>query len=95
MSVDEAIADLEARPNGFRCRDLVSLLQSLQFKVRDGSRGGHKIVSHPGLANWTGTNFNCGHSSNDMIKSPYIKKIKGVLIEKRDELQAIKDSESK
>ena len=36
-AVDDAIADLERRKRSMRCSELVAVLQSLGFQVRDGS----------------------------------------------------------
>ena len=47
--------------------------------MRDGRRGGHKIVSHSGLKDFAGTDFNGGHGANDLVKPRYVEKLLRVI----------------
>lgn len=68
-----AIERLDAAGASMRCADVVKLLKSLGFTVRDGSRGGHKILVHHHIVNFTSASFNCDHGRNPEIKRPYIR----------------------
>lgn len=57
------------------CRDFTSLLVDFGFEVRDGARGGHKIVTHPALPLAEAKNYNCGHNPGTMVKKPYVKEM--------------------
>lgn len=57
-----------------RCRKLVSILESLGFEVRDGSRGGHKVYTHPHLEDFTSDGINCDHGKNPQVKPAYVVK---------------------
>jgi hypothetical protein len=89
MLVDDVIAELRRSPQGQRCHDLVRMLESLHFRVRDGSRGGHKIVSHPGLLGWFGTNFDCGHRETGYVKANYVRKLVRVLEDHKERLREL------
>ena len=58
-----------------RCNEVGVLLESLGFVVRDGSRGGHKIYTHPRLKDFYSGSYNCGHGRNPEIKPAYINQI--------------------
>jgi len=57
------------------CRDFTSLLLDFGFEVRDGSKGGHKIVTHPALPLSEAKNYNCGHNPGTMVKKPYVREM--------------------
>lgn len=84
--VDELIADWKGRKASLRCGELAAGLVSLGFIVRDGKSPGHKTYSHPGLPDFRGASWKCGHGKNPEILAPYIVKIVGVLKQYRDEL---------
>lgn len=68
-----------------RCNEARALLTKLGFNVRDGKQGGHKIFTHPGVAEFKSGALNCDHGKNPEIKKPYIKKIIRILdMYKRD-----------
>ena len=72
MTPAQAIAQLRTGKGNLRCKDVKRLLEDLGFEVRDGKRGGHKIVVHDGLDEFTSASFNCGHGKNPEIKPAYI-----------------------
>lgn len=73
MVFDDQKSVLEG--GGLRCAELVKALEKLGFKVRDGSLGGHKVISHPGIPGFHGSNFNCGHRSTEQVLPVYIRKM--------------------
>lgn len=84
--VDELVADWKGRKASLRCGEVAVGLVSLGFVVKDGKSPGHKTYSHPGLPDFRGASWNCGHGKNPEILTPYIVKIVGVLKQYRDEL---------
>lgn len=88
MTVDEALQLLKEREASLRCREVVQLLVALGFDVRDGSRGGHKIVHHPGLHphGFRGFAFNCGHSPGDEVRRNYVRDLRNMIEDYRDHL---------
>lgn len=70
-----------------RCNALVKALEKLGFKVRDCAGGGHKAVSHPGIPDFFGTNFNGGHRSTDQVNPVYIKKLLRIVKEHETEIR--------
>jgi hypothetical protein len=71
-----------------KCDELQKYLEDLGFKVRDGKKQGHKIVTHPGLENFYSTSYTCGHGRNPEIKPQYIKNIRKTLLQHKEELKA-------
>ncbi len=58
-----------------KCSELRAHLEGIGFRIRDGKRAGHKIVTHSGLKDFSSTSYNCGHGKNPEIKPGYIKNI--------------------
>jgi hypothetical protein len=89
------LAEAEAK---VKCSDLRSHLEELGFKVRDGKRAGHKIVTHPNLKDFYSTSYACGHGRNSVIKPAYIRNIiKTLKIHEQaliDYLQKVGENES-
>lgn len=85
MRVDEAIEALGSGQR-FRCNDLGKMLEGLGFEIRDAKKIGHKVVTHPGLTNFHSASYTCGHGKDDEIKPQYIKKIRTVIDDYRDDL---------
>jgi len=81
------LKNLRQRNTNLRCKEVLRMLELLGFKIRDGRRGGHKVVSHPGLEGFYGTNFNCGHGANSQIKPVYIRKLIGIVEDWQAELE--------
>lgn len=77
------------RSANLRCAEICNDLICLGFSIRDGRRGGHKIVSHSKLFDFYGTNFDCGHGANPIVKHGYVKKLLRILIERREELEIL------
>jgi len=72
------------------CQDFTSLLKKMGFDVRDGSKGGHKIVTHDGI-NLTaedGANYNCGHNPGTKVKRGYVKTFLGIVDENEAKLRS-------
>ncbi|TXK92746.1 hypothetical protein BMR02_15040 [Methylococcaceae bacterium HT1] len=69
-----------------RCQEAKALLRKLDFELKDGRRGGHKVYTHPHIASFTSGSLNCDHGRNPEIKKPYIKKIIKVLEKYENEL---------
>lgn len=88
MPLNQARQHLQASRKSIRCHELVELLESLGFTVRDGKRGGHKVFTHPHLPAFHSASFNCGHGRNPEIKPAYIRNVLRVLDTHEDELRA-------
>lgn len=69
MSYDDVVEALQAGKagSGLPCSAVQNLLSELGFHVKDGSKGGHKTVTHPHLPDFTSTGYNCkgGHGTVD------------------------------
>lgn len=81
--------DWRRRKTNLRCNEICASLEHLGFIVRDGSRGGHKIVSHPRLREFSGTNFDGGHGANDLVKPRYVEKLLRVIRDWMDDLERL------
>lgn len=87
MNLDETRERLMVSKKNIRCRELVQLMASLGFEVRDGKRGGHKICTHPHLPDFHSHAFNCGHGKDPEIKPAYITNVLRVLEWHEDDLR--------
>lgn len=85
LSFDDILAQLNSN-GSLRCLELKSLLESLGFEVKDGSKPGHKTVTHDELKDFYSTGYTCGHGRNPEVKKPYIASIRNVLRTYREEL---------
>jgi len=65
----------------------VRLLAELGFEVHDAKKAGHKVVKHPGRKAWLGTNFDCGHGKNPVVKNCYLNNLMRVLDEYEQEIE--------
>jgi hypothetical protein len=92
---DRALQKLKEGGASMRCKDLVDILQTLGFEVRNGKSAGHKVVSHSGLPGFTSAGFNCGHGDNPEVKRPYVKSMVALLERHEDELRAFLKGEAK
>lgn len=80
MLVKDAIEQLRRARNNQRCSDLCRLLQEFGFDVRNGSRGGgHKVFDHPSIPHFIGSNFDCGHGRDPLVRGVYVGTIIRVL----------------
>lgn len=48
------------------------LLETLGFNVKDGRRGAHKTVTHPHLAGFMATGYNCKGGDNGTVDRNYL-----------------------
>ena len=55
------------------CKDFTSKLSEFGFDVRSNKKSGHRTVTHSGLPDWHGSNYNCGHSDGEHVKRNYVK----------------------
>lgn len=76
---DLVIETLRTKKAAIRCSEVVNLLESLGFRVSSGKSPGHKVYTHPGLAEFYSASFNCDHGKNPQIKSAYVTNILRVL----------------
>lgn len=88
-SVQETIDEFRARPKNQRCKDVCKALRQLGFDVRAGDGPGHKVVGHPKLTAFHGTNFNCGHGKNPDVNAQYVKALAGVLERWKTEIEEL------
>lgn len=86
--IDEVVTKLEAQKRSIRCNELAGLLEELGFQVKEGKRGGHRVVVHVGIPSFHSTSYNCGHGKNPEIKPAYINQIKKVIERYEAELVA-------
>lgn len=84
--------DWRMRISSLRCEEVCAGLAHLGFEIKNGKCPGHKVVSHSALRGFIGTNFNCGHGRNDVVKIAYIKKLLRVLSENQPELEQRENS---
>lgn len=73
--VDDALKRLREARGSLRCDELRRELEALGFEVRDGKKAGHKVLTHPQIADFFSASYTCGHGKNPEIKPPYIRNI--------------------
>ena len=73
-----------------RCKAMERLLIGLGFSIRDGKKQGHKVITHPGLGNFTSAAFSCGHGRNPNVKPVYTQRIRKMLELHADDLEKLK-----
>ena len=78
--LDDVLIELRQKSSNLRCADVVGLLSSLGFDVREGKKGGHKVYTHQQLPDFISSSFNCGHAKNSQIKAHYIKQIARTIV---------------
>ena len=84
----QELADKATSAN-IKCKDFTKLLCDFGFDVKDGESGGHKVVTHPKISSWYGSNYNCRHSSGADVKRVYIKNFLKIVKEYENELREI------
>jgi len=87
-AVATTISTWRQRVANLRCQEICDSLVHLGFRVRNG-RAGHRIVSHAGLPDWFGTDFDCGHGQNNTVKPAYVRKLVRILSDLKDELELL------
>lgn len=80
MGYDEVYRELAAGKagSGLPCAEVRSLLGELGFRVKDGARGGHKVITHPHLPGFTTAAYNCKSGNGDVDRN-YLGSILRVL----------------
>ena len=80
MGYDEVFNELQAgkAASGLPCGDVRRLLTQVGFTVRDGSKGGHKIVTHDHLDGFTTAAYNC-KGGDGIVGRAYLGKLIQVL----------------
>jgi hypothetical protein len=91
-AVDDAIALLEQRKRDLRGSELIALLQSFGFRVRDCKKVGHKQVSHGSLEGFFGASFTAGHGADDQVKPVYVGKMIALLKTYQEELEKLMEA---
>lgn len=86
VSVREVIVELAVSKRSIRCSRVTELLCGLGFEIREGRRGGHRIVTHNGLEGFYSTSFDYRHGRNPEIKPAYIGKIVKLLEQYEEDL---------
>lgn len=81
------IRTLQERTNGIRCSELVAMLESLGFTVRQGSRGGHRVYTHNSLEGFHSSSFDGGHGRDDLVKPVYVRKARQILLDHETDLR--------
>lgn len=87
--VETIVDDWRGRKANLRCKEICAGLIHLGFTIRDGRRGGHKIVSHSGLKEFMGTDFDGGHGANELVKPRYVDKLLRVIKDWADDLERL------
>lgn len=95
MTVTEAIQALQQAGASMRCSELQKILESLGFEVRDGSKQGHKVVTHPGLEEFFSASYTCGHGKDPEVKPNYVRSMLALVKQYRDDLQEITEDRAR
>jgi predicted HicB family RNase H-like nuclease len=73
-----------------RCWDMAKHLKQLGFDFRDGTKPGHKVYVHDGLApDFVSASYTCGHGSNPQLKPAYVIKVIRTLTRFESELDTV------
>lgn len=88
-AVDDVIDLFQQKRRSLPCSEATRELQRLGFRVRDGRRGGHKVISHPDLKEFRGASFNGGHGSDDELKPADVGNLVKMLKLHKDELEKV------
>jgi hypothetical protein len=88
-AVDDVINLFRQKRRSLRCSEATQELERLRFRVRAGSQGGHRVVSHPELEGFRGTSFNGGHGADDEVRPGYPGKLIRVLEEHKEALERL------
>lgn len=90
LAYDEVIANLQQRKNTTYCSDAIKMLTDLGFIVNKSSSGNHHTYLHPGIPEFFGASFDCGHGKAPVIKAVYIGKILKILKKYKEEISALR-----
>ena len=86
--VDAALSRLFSGSR-IRCKEMVALLEALNFTVEDKKTPGHKLVTHAQLEDFKSLGFNCGHGRNREINPAYVASVRNMLKMYRDDLKEL------
>jgi hypothetical protein len=88
LGYDEVLAEFQAgrAGSGLPCAQVRALLMALGFHVKDGSRGGHKTVTHPDLPDFYSTAYNC-RGGNGVVDRNYLRTLIRVLKDNKDAIE--------
>lgn len=75
LSYDDVLRKLNERRYSLRCDELIDCLEDLGFVVEASSRGNHHTFTHPGIPDFHGSNFDCGHGKNPQLRAVYVGKV--------------------
>jgi hypothetical protein len=89
LTVDQSLDELRRRKRSLRCSDLCGLLKQLGYEVHPG-KAGHKTYDHPALPEWIGSNFDCGHGKDGVIKLPYVVRVISIVTEHSSVLKKLR-----
>jgi hypothetical protein len=87
MTHAQVVARLKLAPSAIRCSEMKRMLGDLGFEVKDRAQGNHRTYSHPGLPNFSGGNYDCGHGADAQLLPCYIRDVRKVLEEFEAELR--------
>ena len=88
---------MQAKSASMTGNELKKLLVSLKFEVRKCASGGHHVVTHDGLSDFTTVSYDAGHGKRTQMRSNYPRDIARVLKDHQSELEIIvgdKDAEA-
>lgn len=83
-TVDAALDWLRAKEATTSCAELIAVLQGLGFEVRRRSSGNHHTIYHPGLSDFSGSNFDGGHGK--VVKKYYVQAMRKLISKYQSEL---------
>ena len=89
MNVDEALDVFQRKKRSMGCSELESLLEAFGFKIRRCSRGGHRVITHPGLPGFHGGSFDGGHGANSQIRPCYVQTIARIFAQYKSDLDEL------
>jgi hypothetical protein len=88
-SYDEVVNQLKR--GNVTCEEIDRLLSGLGFAVSRRANGNHHTYIHPGLGDFFGSNYDCGHGRNPVPKPSYFRNILKVLAKYESELREMND----
>ena len=87
-SYDDVVDELKCKKS--TCDEIERMLSDLGFSVKRGSSGNHHTYTHPNLADFFGSHYDCGHGKNPVPKPPYFRNILKVLEKYESDLRDTK-----
>jgi len=90
ITVDDVLRQLSEQAASTKCSELCALMEALGYRIRRCGSAGHRVVKHPAIARWFGTNFNGGHGSDDVVKKRYVDLMRKAIEEHADTLRKLR-----